>query len=113
MRSHRCAHFELQPGFQAMLSTLLVTIVCSYYVAVCFPMLFEHSETRESMVSRAMSIRIGLGHHVSTSNPAVLLKDLLATKESRHTYVVCNVVHFSIAVASRSRERIIDFGDTV
>ncbi len=60
-----------------------VTTVCRYYAAVCFPQLFEHSSSREEMISRAMSIRINLGHHISISNPAMLLKQLLTTKESK------------------------------
>jgi hypothetical protein len=54
-----------------------------YYVAVCFPNMFEHSVDRESMVKRATSIRINLGHHVSGTNAAQLLRQLLALKESR------------------------------
>ncbi len=54
-----------------------------YYVAVCFPNMFEHSSARESMIARATSIRINLGHHVSVTNAAQLLRQLLALKESR------------------------------
>lgn len=69
-------------------------------------MLFEQTGSRESMVSRAMTIRIGLGHHVSTSNPAVLLKDLLATKESRQMCVGYDGVRLSLG-AARTRHGIV------
>jgi hypothetical protein len=45
--------------------------------------MFESSADRESMVARAIGIRINLGHHVSVVNAAQLLKQLLALKESR------------------------------
>jgi hypothetical protein len=38
------------------------------------------------MVERAIAIRIRMGHHISTSNPAVLLKNLLAQHEDRLLY---------------------------
>jgi hypothetical protein len=57
-----------------------------YYIAVCFPQLFDNPTTREDMVARAIGLRINLGHSVSTSNPAVLLKNLLAQQESRLAY---------------------------
>ena len=65
---------------------------CRYYTAVCFPQLFEHSSMREDMVERAIGVRINLGHHVSTSNPAVLLKNLMAQQESRILYATLNTL---------------------
>jgi hypothetical protein len=63
---------------------------CRYYTAVCFPQLFEHPSMREDMVERAIGVRINLGHHVSTSNPAVLLRNLMAQQESRVLYAAPN-----------------------
>jgi hypothetical protein len=60
-----------------------VTEHCRYYVAVCFPQLFEHSSAREDVVARAMSLRIKLGHHVLGASPAMLLKQLLEIRESK------------------------------
>jgi hypothetical protein len=42
------------------------------------------------MVERAIGVRINLGHHVSTSNPAVLLKNLMVQQESRVLYATPN-----------------------
>ena len=63
---------------------------CRYYTAVCFPQLFEHPSLREDMVERAIGVRINLGHHVSTSNPAVLLKNLMVQQVSRVLYATPN-----------------------
>ena len=69
-----------------MVVRVRLTVAGRYYLAVCFPLLFERQGAREYVIERAISLRIRCGHAISVSNPAVLLKLLLEARDSRQKY---------------------------
>jgi hypothetical protein len=70
-------------GVVVKVGSVACDCVCRYYLAVCFPQLFDVQGAREYVVERAINMRMRCGHTISVSNPAVLLKLLLEARDNR------------------------------